>query len=106
MESRLNHINKELSALMEIAINNKVNFFLNDELFHELKKANEDLWDVCNLRRNFEAELNFGQKYIDLSRREYGLNDLRAIIKSKINNHFDSELVEVKSYSSMKFMGE
>lgn len=91
----------ELNLLMEIVSNNKLSEVLNSELYYELKKTNEQLWEVCNKRRAMEHSNIFDDKFMALSRQEYKTNDRRAICKLNLNRHFKSTLVEVKSYEEI-----
>ncbi len=48
--------------------------------------------------RDCERNKIFDENFVELARSVYFTNDERAKIKANINNHFGSELVEVKSY--------
>ena len=64
----------------------------------QLKKVNEELWDVEDKLRLLEQESNFSITFVNFARSVYRLNDERAQIKRKINELSGSELVEEKSY--------
>ncbi len=91
---KLAHVNKELSLLREIA----AQFPADTELYEELKKVNETLWDIEDAIRIEETNQRFGDEFIKLARSVYATNDRRAEIKREINLASDSEIVEVKSY--------
>ena len=91
-------INKEYSALTDSL---EKNIKLNDglkKLWEELKDVNIRLWDVEDGKRLAEKNNNFDEQFIQLARNVYKKNDLRAKIKSKINDYLGSNIKEVKSY--------
>jgi len=71
---------------------------LND-LVLKLQQINEDLWDIENFKREYEAKKDFGENFIKLSRDVHFKNDKRAIIKKEINLLSNSQIVEEKEYS-------
>ena len=73
-----------------------------EKLFQSLKEINSKLWVIEDDKRLCEKEKNFGQKFIRLSRDVHFLNDDRADIKLKINNHTGSNIIEIKQYSKYK----
>lgn len=93
------HAEKELSILRGIAEAHGLAIFLSSDLYRQLKEVNQALWDVCDLRRQFEDAKCFGEEFVAQSRHEYKTNDRRAVVKAEINRQFDSEIVEVKSYA-------
>ena len=92
-----NHVNKELSFLKKT-----LKKYLREEeikeYLDELIEINSKLWVIEDDIRDCERNKIFDQKFIDLARSVYFTNDIRAVIKSKINKNFGSELIEVKSY--------
>ena len=70
------------------------------ELFQSLKEINTRLWKIEDDKRQCEKDKNFGEKFIKLSRDIHFLNDDRAKIKLKINNHTGSIIKEIKEYTS------
>ena len=71
-----------------------------EKLFNSLKEINSKLWVIEDDKRLCEKEKNFGDKFIKLSRDVHFLNDDRAKIKLKINNHTGSKIKEIKSYTN------
>ncbi|MEE2744808.1 MAG: DUF6165 family protein [Bdellovibrionota bacterium] len=63
-----------------------------------LKKVNLKLWNVEEELRELESLGQFGERFIDLARSVYKLNDQRFSLKDNVNNHFGSFIREVKSY--------
>ena len=70
-----------------------------DELTAQLKKANQQLWEIEDAIRDCEREKNFGDTFIQLARSVYQTNDRRAALKREINVLLGSHLIEEKSYS-------
>ncbi len=72
--------------------------FLENKLFIELKSVNNKLWEVEDQLRIKEKNQEFDDEFILLARLVYFVNDIRAEIKSKINEEFGSQIMEVKDY--------
>ena len=97
-QDKLNDIEKELSSLNETAekyIPNKNNVL---KYINDLKNINLKLWAIEDGKREAEKNKDFGEKFIELARNVYKLNDERAKIKLAINNSLGSNIKEVKSY--------
>ena len=58
------------------------------------------MWDIEDGKRAAEKEKKFDDKFIELARNVYKLNDERAKIKLEINNHTGSKIKEIKEYTS------
>ena len=71
-----------------------------DNLFKSLKEINAKLWIIEDDKRQCEKDKNFSEKFIKLSRDVHFLNDDRAKIKLKINDHTGSKIKEIKEYTS------
>lgn len=69
-----------------------------DVLYEDLVGINCQLWDVYDELRTLEKEKRFGERFIELSRTAYHLNDERYSIKNKINRLTNSDVQEVKQY--------
>ena len=97
---KLNNIKKELGFLNHQAssINVKDQALLNHNI-EKLQLINEELWDIENNKRECEANKDFGEKFIELSRDVHFKNDIRAKIKKDINLLTDSSVIEEKEYS-------
>ena len=97
-EKKNNLIREELTLLRktlnEVANNNSINNYLN-----QLTDVNSTLWKIEDEIRDCEKNKKFDQKFIELARSVYIINDKRAEIKLEINNKFGSKIVEVKSYT-------
>ena len=71
-------------------------------LHAELKRINEALWEIEDDIRDEERNKRFGERFIELARSVYVVNDERADAKKKINLHLGSTIVEEKSYQDYK----
>ena len=95
---KLVDVEKELSSLKHtvekfIPNQSKISKHVND-----LKEINLKLWDIEDGKRAAEKEKKFDNKFIELARNVYKLNDERAKIKLAINMALGSNIKEVKSY--------
>ena len=98
--NKLKNIMIELEALIEQSNNLKI---ANKESFNKfvekLQIINEELWDIENVKRECEANKDFGEKFIKISRDVHFKNDIRASIKKEINLLSGSKIKEEKEYS-------
>ena len=97
-KEKLVDIEKELNSLKDtvekfIPNQSKISKHVND-----LKEINLKLWDIEDGKRAAEKEKKFDDKFIELARNVYKLNDERAKIKLAINTALGSNIREVKSY--------
>jgi hypothetical protein len=65
----------------------------------DLKRINEELWEIEDAVRDCERNQDFGAKFIELARSVYRTNDRRAETKRKINELLGSAIMEEKSYA-------
>lgn len=96
-KEKLENIEKEWKSVKE-ALHRKYPETLNDPLSEELHNINKKLWQVEDDIRECERKKAFGERFIELAREVYQLNDVRAIIKKQINIKYGSDLIEEKSY--------
>ena len=97
-KEKLIDIEKELNSL-----NDTVKKFISDQSniskhISNLKEINLKLWDIEDGKRAAEKVKKFDDKFIELARNVYKLNDERAKIKLAINTTLGSNIKEVKSY--------
>ena len=80
--------------------NQNINFSkeLND-LYKNLKEANEKLWKIEDKIRLCEKNSDFKDRFIKLARDVYFTNDKRSKTKLKINKILASNIEEVKQYT-------
>ena len=95
---KLVDVEKELNSL-----NDTVKKFIPDQSniskhINDLKEINLKLWDIEDGKRAAEKVKKFDDKFIELARNVYKLNDERAKIKLAINTTLGSNIKEVKSY--------
>ena len=97
---KLKNIKTELEVLIEqsnkIILDNKEALNKNVQ---KLQEINEKLWDIENIKRECEANKDFGDNFIKISRDVHFKNDIRASIKKEINLLSDSKITEEKEYS-------
>ncbi len=97
---KLKNIKTELEVLTEQS--NKIILDNKDALnknVQKLQEINEKLWDIENIKRECEANKDFGESFIKISRDVHFKNDIRASIKKEINLLSDSKITEEKEYS-------
>ena len=97
---KLTNVKTELDILTEQS--NKIILDDKDTLnkfVQELQEINEELWDIENIKREYEANKNFGESFIKISRDVHFKNDIRASLKKEINLLSGSKIVEEKEYS-------
>jgi hypothetical protein len=94
---KLANIEKEWK-LIKSSLVKKYPETLTDPFTQELYDINKKLWKVEDDIRDCEHKSYFGEKFVELAREVYQLNDVRAIIKKQINQKYGSELTEEKSY--------
>jgi predicted nucleic acid-binding Zn-ribbon protein len=97
---KLKFINEEHSILKDQLNSNVKSDQKLNELFESLKKINAKLWVIEDDKRQCEKEKDFADNFIKLSRDVHFLNDDRAKIKLKINNHTGSKIKEIKEYTN------
>ncbi len=93
---KLKNINKEVKLLKNI-LKDK-NLEINVDLINNLKVVNKNLWEIEDNIRIKERNQEFDKVFIQLARSVYKENDRRASIKKEINQKYNSELIEEKSY--------
>ena len=97
---KLEYILDELSILKDELKNNIKPDVKLDELYQSLKIINARLWVIEDDKRKCEKEKDFTENFIKLSRDIHILNDDRAKIKLKINEHTGSKIKEIKEYTN------
>ena len=96
---KLNFIKDEYKVLKEQLNLNIKNYNNIKDLYDSLKEINSKLWMIEDEKRLCEKNLDFGEKFIKLSRDVHFLNDKRASIKLNINNMTGSKIKEIKEYT-------
>lgn len=91
---KLVYINREIEYLKPFV----ENFSLDELILKKLKNINQILWEVEDKIRIKEVKNEFDNDFISLARLVYKTNDQRHIIKNEIDNIFNSEIKEIKTY--------
>ena len=92
------NVRRELAALEAVRTREVAAFPELPALYAELKSVNQALWRIEDEIRDCERGGEFGQRFIELARDVYRINDRRAVLKRRINELTGSDLVEEKSY--------
>ena len=95
---KLNNVDKELKLLKNL-IQDK-NLEIDIDLINNLKEVNKNLWKIEDKIRIKERNQEFDKEFVELARSVYKENDKRASLKKAINQQYNSELVEEKSYNN------
>ena len=98
-QEALNNVAWELKQLRVIFSQSCPETIQPKELELELKKINQQLWDIEDKIRDKEKHKSFDDEFIQLARSVYITNDERSRIKRRINETFGSDLIEEKSYA-------
>jgi hypothetical protein len=98
-DQKLRNIEKEYSTLKVYA--DRL-ILTHEDLYIRLLETNKKLWKIEDEIRICERNDDFGKNFISLARSVYIVNDERANIKKEINLATNSEIVEEKSYESVR----
>ena len=97
-KDKVNNIEKELKSLNETLKKSILDTSPIKQHINSLKNLNLKLWDIEDGKRLAEKKQDFGEKFIELARNVYKINDGRARVKLLINESLGSSIKEVKSY--------
>ena len=95
----LEEIKKDYNIINEAKDKNIISSDEINVLYKDLKKINEQLWEIEDKIRLCEKNSDFKDKFIQLARDVYFKNDKRSKIKSEINKISGSNIQEVKQYT-------
>lgn len=98
-QDALNNVARELKQLQSIFLKYCPKAIKPKQLEMDLKKINQQLWDIEDKIREKEKHKSFDDEFIQLARSVYITNDERSHIKRRINKTFRSDLIEEKSYA-------
>ena len=98
-ESRLFYIQGE-KDILEKALNDE-GVEMNDELYDELKDINIKIWDTESGFRDKENKKEFDDEFVQFARLNAKYNDERFLIKKRINEYYESDVREQKSYDRL-----
>ena len=94
-KAKLKEVHKELEVLTKLCDENLKDY---TPWVEELKKVNEEIWDLIDKQWAFEKKNQYDSRCIELSRSVILVNDKRFQIKKKINEFYGSNIKEVKSF--------
>tara|TARA_X000000368_G_C22788046_1_gene604618 strand:- start:253 stop:648 length:396 start_codon:yes stop_codon:yes gene_type:complete len=97
-KDKIRNIQKELESLNETLKKSIPDISIIKQHIDNLKNLNLKLWDIEDGKRLAEKNKDFGEKFIELARNVYKINDERARVKLLINESLGSNIKEVKSY--------
>ena len=98
-EDRLSFVQKEIDTL-EKALNEE-DLRINPFLYSELRDVNMKIWDTEAGFREKEAKQEFDDEFVEFARLNAKYNDERFLIKKRINEFYESEIREQKSYDRL-----
>jgi len=98
-EKKLKYIQKELTMLEKQV--EKKGVYIPKTLYEELKKINEELWDIEDILRKKYDNSELDEEYMKKMVFDIILNDKRFLVKKKINEYTNSDVQEQKSYKGM-----
>ena len=93
-QNKLIEINKELDILMKSAKDLEGL----DRWLESIEVVNYKLWKIEDEIRLKEKNQTFDQEFVNLARSVYITNDERFNVKNTINQNFNSNIMEQKSY--------
>ena len=96
---RLFHINHEKDILRKALKDEGVTF--NTKFYYELKDVNEKIWDTEDGFRVKEVKQEFDEEFVSYARLNAKYNDTRFLIKKRINEYYNSSVMEHKSYDKL-----
>jgi len=95
---KVEHVRNELKVLRDAWAEAGFADMTTLEDWQPLLEVNGKLWTVEDEIRECERGGDFGEKFIELARSVYRLNDIRAKHKRNISVALGSKLLEQKSY--------
>ena len=98
-ESRLTYVQGEKDVLEEALKLEGVE--IDSELYQELRDINMKIWDTEAGFREKEAKQEFDDEFVEFARLNAKYNDERFLIKKRINEFYECEIREQKSYDRL-----
>lgn len=98
-KSRLSYIEKEKDILQSALLSEDVK--LDSGLYQDLRDINVKIWDTEAGFRDKESKKEFDDQFIKFARLNAKYNDQRFVMKKKINEHYNSQIREQKSYNAL-----
>jgi tetratricopeptide (TPR) repeat protein len=97
---KLQSICRELTELRKSEESSIASSVKLENLYADLSRINQRLWEIEDAIRACEARGDFGPRFVELARSVYHSNDERTAIKRQINDALGSEFTEEKLYQS------
>jgi hypothetical protein len=98
-KAKIKNVNHELDILLkEVSQLDSDSDYIKDSI-SSLVSVNELLWDIIDEIKEKERKQVFDDRFIELARLTYQKNDERFFLKYKINEYFNSDIVEEKNIS-------
>ena len=80
---------------------NEEDLRINPFLYSELRDVNVKIWDTEAGFREKEAKQEFDDEFVEFARLNAKYNDERFLIKKRINEFYECEIREQKSYDRL-----
>ena len=97
-EDQHKNISKEYESLKKWIKQDDTTF---DQYFNELYTTNKKLWDLEDNIRDKSNKKIYDKSYIEYAEQIHITNDHRYLVKSKLNNTYNSDLKEEKIYDKL-----
>ena len=98
-ESRLSYIRGEKDILEDALKLESVE--IDSDLYQELRDINIKIWDTETGFREKEEKQEFDDEFVQFARLNAKYNDERFLIKKRINEYYESDVREQKSYDRL-----
>ena len=98
-EDRLSFVKKEKETLKKALEEESLR--MNPFLYSELRDVNMKIWDTEAGFREKEAKQEFDDEFVEFARLNAKYNDERFLIKKRINEYYECEIREQKSYDRL-----
>jgi hypothetical protein len=97
--TRRDHVRREHQLLSELM--GKQGMGSEAEVYRQLHRVNQGLWELEDRIRAKEAEQAFDAEFIEIARGIYRLNDRRHALKRAIDLEHGSQLIGEKEYAAV-----
>ena len=102
-ENKLKNIKYEYNILLEQIHKNIDENIHQVETYIKLININKKLWIIEDNVREWEKIKKFDEEFLINARSVYIMNDQRCYLKTLLNNIYNSQIFEEKSYSSYHY---
>ena len=96
---RLMYVRGERETLDMALINEGI--LIDSKLYEELKDINTKIWDTEAGFRDKELKKEFDGEFVEFARLNAKYNDERFLVKKRINEHYECDIREQKSYDRL-----